>query len=426
MQLANAFRVFKSKNYSLFFTGQLISRVGMWMQRTAVIWVIYSMTNSVLMVGVATFAEQFPSFLLSPAGGITADRYNRFKILMFTQVASALQAVALTAVYMSGHHNVGILLFLSLILGIANAYDIPARQAMVNDLVASKDDLPAAIAMNSSLNNFTRLAGPALAGIVIAKYGAAVCFGSNAISFIAVIVCLNMIKFPPYHPPLKRKKPWIDFKEGFQYTRQEPEISQILLLCALVSFFVITYNTMQPYFAKQVFHGDAATYGYINAATGFGAFFSTLYVASQKKGSRLKSLLLSNLILLGVGLIVLSFVKVLPVFLVVCFLCGFGTMSVMPICNTIVQTVSSEEMRGRVVGFFAMATLGTLPLGSLVVGWLSKIIDPRYCQLGQGILCLLIVAYFYKFLSDKKSTSTDEISMKNEQKVSEKLIEDDI
>lgn len=414
MNFANAFRVFKSRDYRLFFTGQLISRIGMWMQRTAVIWVIYSMTNSVLMVGVATFAEQFPSFLLSPAGGITADRYNRYKILMVTQLVSALQAVLLTAFYMYGYHSVALLLGLSLMLGIANAYDIPARQAMVNDLVKSKDDLPAAIAMNSSLNNFTRLLGPALAGVVIANYGAAICFGSNAISFIAVIICLNMIRFPIYKAPLKRKKPWTDFKEGFYYMKKEPEISRTLLLCSLVSFFVITYNTLQPYFAKTVFHGDAATYGYMNAAVGLGAFTSTLFIASQKKTGNLKNILFFNLLLLGAGLIAMSFVKVLPVFILFCFICGFGTMSIMPICNTIIQTVSVAEMRGRVIGFFAMATLGTLPLGSLVIGWLSKYISAQHCQLGQGILCLIIGLFFYRFLMGKKKMEVNDEVIKNQ------------
>lgn len=416
MDFSNAFRVFRSRDYSLFFTGQLISRIGMWMQRTAVIWVIYTMTNSVLMVGVATFAEQFPSFLLSPSGGITADRYNRYKILMTTQLISALQAVLLTVLFVYGYHSVNILLMLSLMLGIANAYDIPARQAMVNDLVKSKDDLPAAIAMNSSLNNLTRLAGPALAGIVIAQYGAAICFGTNAVSFIAVIICLNLIQFPKYKAPLKRKKPWTDFKEGFNYMKKQPEISKTLLLCSVVSFFVITYNTLQPYFAKTVFHGDAATYGYMNAAAGLGAFTSTLFIASQKRVSSLKNILFFNLLLLGAGLICMSFVKVLPVFILFCFICGFGTMSIMPICNTIIQTVSVVEMRGRVIGFFAMATLGTLPLGSLVIGWLSKYISAQNCQLGQGILCLIIALFFYSFLRGEKKIDPNETGKEHQEK----------
>ncbi|MFT3739078.1 MAG: MFS transporter [Breznakibacter sp.] len=398
MKLYNAFRVFRSYNYNLFFIGQLISRLGMWMQRTAVIWVVYTMTDSVLVVGLATFAEQFPSFVLSPSGGLVADRYNRYKVLMATQIASAIQAVALTVLYALDYHSVGLLLLLSAVLGIANAYDVPARQAMVNDLVRSKNDLPGAIAMNSSLNNFTRLAGPALAGIMLAKYGADICFGLNAVSFIAVIVSLNLIKLPPYEEPVVRQNPWSDFKEGLAYAKHETEIGCTLLLAALISFLVATYNTLQPYFAKVVFGGDASTFGYINAMTGLGAFVSTLFIASQRKGRLLKRILFYNLIALGLGLIAISFVNTLPVFLMLCFVCGFGTMSLMPICNTIVQTVSLTEMRGRMVGFFAMATLGTLPLGSLLIGWVSKYVDARYCQFGQGVICLLIVLAFRAFL----------------------------
>ncbi|ATL49366.1 MFS transporter [Chitinophaga caeni] len=398
MDFSNIARVFSSYNYRLFFAGQLTSRIGTWMQRTAIIWVIYTMTDSVLTVGLAIFAEQFPSFLLSPVGGIAADRYDRYKFLMLTQVVSALQAVALTLFYHFGFHSIGLLLILSTVLGIANAFDVPARQAMINDIVKSTEDLPGAIALNSSLNNFTRLAGPALAGIVLAKFGATICFASNAISFIAVLLCLYLMKLPKHVPLKKNKNPWLEFKEGLEYTKKEPEVGHTLLLSALICLLVATYNTLQPYFARDIFNGDAQTYGYINAATGLGALVSTLFIASQKDSSRLKKLLFSNLILLGVGLIIMSYVKVLPLYLVMCFICGFGTMSTMPICNTIIQTVSPAHMRGRVVGFFAMATLGTLPVGSIFIGWLAKIIGPQYCQLGQGIISIGIALFFYNFL----------------------------
>ncbi|WP_447642711.1 MULTISPECIES: MFS transporter [Chitinophagaceae] len=398
MTYSNTFRVFASPNYRLFFFGQLISRIGTWMQRTAVIWVVYMMTHSVLMVGLTTFAEQFPSFILSPAGGIAADRHNRFKVLMLTQGAALLQAVLLTCVYFSGFHPIWVILLLSAFLGVANAYDVPVRQAMVNDIIPNDDDLPSAIAMNSSLNNFTRLAGPALAGIVLAKYGATVCFAFNAVSFLAVIICLNKMTFPPYIPKENDKNPWTDFMDGIRYTKSNEDIGMTLYLSAFVSLLVITYNTLQPYFAKDVFHGDAATYGYINASTGLGALVSTLYIASQKNAENLKTILLHNLVLLGIGLMLMSYIHFFPIYLVMCFICGFGTMSVMPICNTIIQTSSSPQMRGRVVGFFAMSTLGTLPLGSLLIGWLAKYIGAQNCQLVQGIICVLIALAFYKFL----------------------------
>jgi MFS family permease len=399
MKLSNAFRVFASRNYSLFFTGQLISRIGMWMQRTAVIWVVYTLTHSVFLVGLTTFAEQFPSFLLSPAGGIAADRYDRFKVLMVTQVVSALQAVALALVYYYNANPFWGLLPLSALLGIANAFDVPARQAMVNDMVSRQEDLPGAIAMNSSLNNLSRLVGPALSGIVLAKFGATSCFIANAVSFVAVIVCLNLMQFPKKQHEGKRKNAWTDFREGLAYTRSQNEISKALGLIGLVCLFVATYNTLQPFYARDVFKGNAAMYGFITAATGVGALTSTLFIAAQKSSSRLKQMLLINLFLLGTGLVFMSHTNYLPAYLFLSFVCGFGTMSVIPICNTIIQTVSSAQMRGRVVGFFAMAAFGTLPLGSLMIGWLAKMVHPQNCMLGQGILCLLIAAVFYRFLN---------------------------
>lgn len=407
MVLDNAFRVFSSRNYSYFFFGQLISRLGTWMQRTAVLWVVYVMTHSVLMVGVATFAEQFPSFILSSFGGITADKHDRNKVVIITQIISALQAVALTFVYYMGWHYIGLILFLSLVLGIVNAFDIPARQAMVNELVPDMNLLPGAIAMNSSLNNFTRLAGPALAGFIMARFGATVCFASNAISFIAVIYCLFQLKIPHREPIKKRKNFLLDLRDGIRYAGANTEIRTTLLLVASVSLLVATYNTLQPYFARDIFKGNASTYGLINAATGLGALISTLFIASQKNSDRLKRLLFSNLLLLGAGLIVMSYVKVLPLYLVMSMICGFGVMSAIPICNTIVQTASSPQLRGRVVGLFAMATMGALPLGSIFIGWLARIIGAQHCQLMQGVICLIIAIVFFRFLHAGKPEQTD-------------------
>lgn len=415
MDLKNTFRVFKSRNYSLFFYGQLISRIGMWMQRTAVIWVVYTLTHSVFLVGLTTFAEQFPSFLFSPAGGIAADRYDRYKVLMATQIVSAIQAIALTLVYHYSANPFWGLLPLSVLLGIANAYDVPSRQAMINDIVPNKDDLPSAIAMNSSLNNLSRLVGPALSGVVLARYGATVCFMANAVSFLAVIICLTMMKFPARQLIQRHKNAWADFREGLAYTRSQTEIGRILLLMGVICLFVATYNTLQPFYARDVFKGNAGTFGFINAATGLGALVSTLFLASQKNSRRLKNVLFVNLLILGIGLVMMSHTRILPLYLVLSFACGFGTMSVIPICNTIIQTESSAQMRGRVVGFFAMSAFGTLPLGSLVVGWVAKIIHPQMCMLIQGVICLLIALFFYRFLQTevKPSVSADEALLKN-------------
>lgn len=404
MSMSTPFRVFESRNYSLFFFGQVISRMGTWMQRTAIIWVVYTLTDSVFMVGITTFAEQFPSFILSPAGGMAADQYSRQKVVIITQIISAIQAILLTVLYFWGLAPLWLLLLLSLILGIANAYDIPARQAMVNELVSKPEYLPSAIAMNSSLNNLARLVGPAAAGIVMAKFGATTCFALNAASYIIVIACLFMMKLNETDPKMNSRNRWDNFKNGLLYAKNNKEIGTMLLLAALVSFCIITYNTLQPYFAKDVFHGDSSTFGYINAATGLGALVSTLYLASQSNTHKLKKILIRNLVLLSFSLMLMSYTSNYLFYLATCFVCGFGTMSVIPICNTVVQTVARHDMRGRVVGFFAMATLGTIPLGSLFIGWITNFISPQLCQFLQGITSLTILAIFYKFLkADIKS-----------------------
>ncbi len=407
MKFSNTFRAFRSRNYQLFFWGQLVSRVGMWMQRTAVIWLIYSMTQSVLMVGVATFAEQFPSFILSPLGGVVADRFDRFKVLMITQVVSALQAIMLTTLYVFNHHQVWLILLLSVILGIAYAFDVPARQPMVNDLIESPDDLPNAIAINSALNNLARLAGPALAGWLIAKYGAAICFGSNAFSFVAVIIALNLMKLPKQ--VTNRSKQFKgDFQAGIKYIQATPDIGYTLLLTFLVCFLVASYNTLLPAYAKDIFRGDAGTFGTISAAIGIGAFASTVYIAGLSPAASLKRILGINLFILGLALICFSYMPSFHIGLFVLFFCGFGTMSIIPICNTVIQVTSKPEMRGRVISFFAMAAFGALPLGSVVIGWLSGYIGIQNCILFQGIIEILIVITFYKFLFRNKQACSSQ------------------
>src|SRR6185437_11950834 len=244
MQISEVFRSLRSRNFALFFSGQLISRIGMWMQRTAVIWVVYTITHSVFMIGVATFAEQFPSFIFSVRGGIIADKYNRYKVLMLTQTLSAVQAVLLTVFTFSGNYNIPLILGLSVFLGIVNAYDVPVRQSMINEIIEDKDDLPNAVALNSSLNNLARLTGPALAGFVLARFGADYCFLSNAVSFIAVIGALLMMRLPAEIHGSHQMKSKGKFKEAIHYLSENKNIGVVILVAALSSFLVFPYVTL--------------------------------------------------------------------------------------------------------------------------------------------------------------------------------------
>lgn len=396
------FKAFQSRNYALFFGGQLISRIGMWMQRTAVVWIVYSMTHSTFMLGLTVFAEQFPSFLFSLLGGVVADRNNRYKVLMITQIISALQAVLLTILVFMEHYVIWEILSLSVLLGIVNAFDIPARQPLVHDIINKKEDLPNAIALNSTLNNLARLIGPSLSGIVLTQFGAGNCFLVNAISFVAVIISLMLMKLPPYKPAPTKKKISTDLKEGLLYLKNTPKISVILIMLSLLCLLVVPYNTLLPVYAKVIFKGDAATFGYINSFIGLGAVIAAIYLASLKSSTNLHRILFTNTVILGISLIVFSHLNIFPIAMAIAIICGFGTMSLIPICNTILQLEADEAMRGRVISFFAMAAFGMIPIGSLFIGMVSKYIGAPNSLLVQGIIALLIALSFYLFYKKKK------------------------
>src|SRR5450631_3998187 len=259
----STFRAFSSRNYRLYFSGQSVSLVGTWMQRTAVYWVVYAQTHSAFMLGVAVFAAQFPSFLFSPLGGVISDRYNRYRVLLITQAASLIQATLLTILVMFTHYTVGEILMFSVLLGMINAFDVPARQSMVNEMVDNKEDLSNAIALNSSMVNLARLVGPAISGIVLEKFGAGTCFLINALSFITVIVSLLFMKFPKYIPQRHSKKISREFKEGWKYLKRTPSIGCVILMLACVSLLVLPFSTLLPVYAKVIFQGNASTFGYL-------------------------------------------------------------------------------------------------------------------------------------------------------------------
>lgn len=399
---SHTFRAFRNRNYRLYFAGQSISQIGTWMQRTGVSWVVYTMTHSAFMLGLTVFASQFPSFALSLSGGVVSDRYNRYKVLLITQVASMVQAVLLAILAFTNHYQVWQILSLSVVLGVINAYDVPARQPLVHDIINDKADLPNALAFNSSMVNFARLVGPALSGIILEKFGASICFMLNALSFVAVITSLLFMKLPPYTPPKEKKEVFTELKEGFTYLRRTPAIGMVLLMLTLMSLFVLPYNTLIPVFAKVIFKGGAATFGYINSFIGLGAIIGAFFLASLKTGSDLKFILLVNTVVFALGLMLFSHTSYFPLAMFFATMCGFGTMSQTAICNTIIQTNSEKHMRGRVIGFLAMSLFGMLPLGSLLIGTLSQHIGAPNTILCQGIVAMIIVVLFTKFLSRER------------------------
>ncbi|HEY4195550.1 MAG TPA: MFS transporter [Mucilaginibacter sp.] len=411
------FSAFRSRNYRLYFTGQSVSLIGTWMQKTAVSWVIYSLTHSTFMLGLTLFASQFPSFLFSLVGGVVSDRYNRFRVLLTTQVASMVQASILAIIILLGHYTVWEILSLSVMLGIINAFDVPARQSLVYEMIDDKKDLPNALALNSSMVNLSRLIGPAIAGFVLEQYGDGICFLLNALSFVAVIASLLLMKLPKYIKQVHNKNAFGELREGMVYLKQTPSIAFVIIMLALISLFVLPFSTLLPVYAKDIFKGTASTFGIIDSVIGLGAFSGAIFLASLKPGSNLKKILAINTLVFGAGLILFSHEGNYPLALVFATVAGFGMMSQITVSNTLIQTTVEPNMRGRVISFYAMAFFGMQPLGGLLIGSLSKLIGTPDTMLAEGIFALLIGALHMRFLRKEKLKKQQPLPALGEQSV---------
>jgi len=368
------------------------------MQKTAIFWVVYVQTHSAFMLGLVAFAAQFPSFLLSLVGGTIADRYNRYKVLLATQIASMIQAVLLTIVIGFTDYSVNEILVLSILLGIINAFDVPARQSLVHLMVERKEDVGNAIALNSSMVNLARLIGPAISGFILEVWGAKICFMLNAFSFIAVIGSLLLLKLPAYIPQMHTKKMLEELKDGLHYLKQSPSLGMLLLLLALVSLTVLPFITLMPIIAKETLGGSAVTYGYLNSSVGIGAFCGAMLLASLKTSINLRKVLVVATSALAIGLLLLSYTHTLLLAFMFSSIAGCGMMLHSTIINTLLQTTSSSEMRGRIISYFAMAFFGMQPIGALLVGTISHYLGASATLLLQGGIALLIITVFAPYL----------------------------
>ena len=394
----STFNAFKSRNYKLYFAGQSISLIGTWMQKTAVSWVIYAQTHSQFMLGLTLFASLFPSFIFSFLGGVASDRYNRYKLLLLTQVASMIQAVLLTVLIFFNDYAVWEIIALSALLGLINAFDVPARQSLVYEMVDDKTDLPNALALNSSMVNLSRLIGPGIAGLALEKFGEDICFVLNAVSFIAVIGSLLMMRLPKYTAKLHTKNVFGELKEGFMYIRRTPSISLTLIMLGLISLLVLPFSTLIPVYAKDIFKGTASTFGVIDSVIGLGAFCGAIFLASLKPGRNLRKILAVNTLVFGGGLIFFSHSTYYPIALVFAAVSGFGMMSQITISNTLIQTTVDPDMRGRVISFYAMAFFGMQPIGGLLVGAVSEWVGTPDTVMIQGLITVLIGVMLLRFV----------------------------
>src|SRR4051812_36398121 len=388
-------RALRYRNYRLFFGGQIVSLAGSWITTTATSWLVYRLTGSAMLLGVVGFAGQFPAFLLGPFAGILVDRRDRRRLLVVTQAVSMVQSFMLAGLTLSGHITVGWILALNIVQGIVNAFDMPARQAFLTTMIENKADLPNAIALNSSMVNVARLLGPSIAGVVIAATNEGWCFFIDAVSFIGVIAALLAMRVaPPAAAAANRAGPWEQFVEGWRYVSGFRPIRSIILLLALVSLVGVPYSVLMPVFADKVFHGGPHTLGFLMGASGCGALVGALWLATRKSVIGLGRVIVAASLSFGAGLIGFSFAPAMGVAVPCLVVAGCGFIVQMASSNTIIQTIVDEDKRGRVMSFYMMAFLGTVPFGSLIAGWMSSRIGAPHTLLVGGICCLGGAAWF--------------------------------
>ncbi|MDG4475126.1 MFS transporter [Thiovibrio frasassiensis] len=392
-------RALRSRNYRLFIAGQGISLVGTWMQLVAMSWLVYRLTGSAMLLGVVGFASQIPTIFISPVAGVLADRWKRHHLLLVTQSLALLQAASLALIVLSGTVQVWQIILLSLILGVVNAFDIPIRQSFVVEMVEHREDLSNAIALNSSLVNGARLIGPAIAGILVASVGEGICFVLNAISYLAVIVALASMRLPAAPPrPHPRRHILHELSDGFRYAYTFAPIRSILLLLALISLMGMPYSVLVPVFAKDILHGNAHTFGFLMTAAGSGALLGTLHLASRHSVLGLDRLIVLATIFFAVGIATFALSSNFTLSLAALAVAGFGAMTLVASCNTVLQTILEEDKRGRVMSFFTMAFIGVAPFGSLGAGSMAEILGPRNTLLLGSIGCLVGAAVFTRHL----------------------------
>ncbi len=396
------FRSLSYRNYRLFFSGQSLSLIGTWMQRIAMPWVVYHLTGSAFLLGLISFAGQIPTFLLAPVAGVITDKYSKYRVLLITQIASLVQALILAILALAGVLGIWHLVILSIALGCINAFDVPSRHSFVIEMVEHKEDLGNAIALNSLMFNGARLIGPSIAGIMLASAGEGICFLINAISYLFVIGSLLMMKIPVRKEVVKTGSMLREMKEGLDYTFGFPPIKHLLLLLSVVSLLGASYQVLMPVFAKEVLHGTSSTFGFLMGAAGFGALLGALYLASRTSIIKLGRLIPYASAFFGATLVLLSFTPVfyLSVFLMIGI--GLGLMLHTAASNTVLQTITDDDKRGRVMSFYTMAIMGTAPFGSLLAGSLARLLGTRAAILIGGLSCIAGAAFFYRKLPELK------------------------
>jgi MFS family permease len=399
-RFSHAWRALRHRNFRLFFTGQSISLIGTWMTRIATSWLVYRLTGSALLLGVVGFAGQIPTFLLAPFAGVLVDRINRRNLLVWTQVLAGIQSLAMAALTLAGVITIHEIIALAAFQGLINAFDMPGRQSFLVQMVTDdngkpdKQDLSNAIALNSSIVNMARLVGPAIAGLVIAAVGEGYCFAIDGVSYIAVVISLLMMRVPPSTVQRATASMLEQLREGWSYVVNFRPIRTILTLFALLSLMGMPFVVLMPVFASQVLHGGPHTLGYLMGASGVGALVSALSLALRKSVRGLTSMIQLAAGMFGGGLILFGLSRHLALSLFLMLIVGFGMMQGLAASNTVIQTLVSEDKRGRVMSYYTMAFVGMTPFGSLLAGALAHRFGAPHAVMITGAFCLVGAAWY--------------------------------
>jgi len=397
-------RSFRHRDYRLFYSGQLVSLLGTWLQSTVLGWVVYDITKSPAKLGLVGFASQLPPLLFGVVAGVFADRWDKRRALVWTQALSMMQAFALGLLTLSGAIQVWQIMALGFLLGIVNAFDMPIRQSFVVEIVGRRD-LANALALNSVMFNIARTLGPAAAGFLLAYVGAGNCFLLNAASYLFVIWALLKIDFKPAPPAEKHDSVLASLKEGLGYVRNTAFIRNPLLLLAGVSFVVIPLMTQLPAAAVELLRGGPKTLGFLISCIGLGAIFGAAHLAARNSPKGLGALIASSSIVYGAAIAAFSVSSRIEISCLLLVVAGAGMMRQGVACNTLIQTLVQNNMRGRVTGLYAITFFGLAPLGSLLLGWLAAAFGVRTAYAFGGVWVLGMTAWFVYAIPDMKKSA---------------------
>ncbi|MDI3527685.1 MAG: hypothetical protein PWR03_1868 [Tenuifilum sp.] len=389
-----AFRALKSPNFRMFFSGQIVSLMGTYIQNLALGWLIYRLTNSPFLLGAVGFAGQIPSLFLTPLAGVYADRLNRRRVLVGTQTLSMLMAFTLAVLSLTGTIQIWQIIIISAINGFAIAFDTPFRHAFLIEMVGEKDLLQNAIALNSTLINSARFIGPTIGGFLIAWFGEGWCFFINGVSFMAVIASLLAMKVVSRIQKKRNRSVLQDLAEGLKYSYKNVAIRNLLLLISAVGFIGLPFQVFLPVFARDILSGDSQMLGFLTGALGAGALLGAFYLASRKGIKGLPKDILFASAIFGFGIFVFSLSNIPLISLAVIFFIGFGMIVQFAAVNTLLQHIVDEKMRGRVVALYGLSFMGITPIGSLLLGAISPSIGVQLTLAISGVLCVVALVLF--------------------------------